>query len=876
MSVNYARENGRKTNFHPLFIAITLLLSSIFLNFGYPKSAYAAEAGIFFVSASGDDINPGTLDSPWRTIQKAADTLKPGETVYVRGGIYSELVSVKNSGTLDGGFITFQNYMNETPVIDGTGKTVEGVNQALVLLSNVNYVKIQGFEIGNLTSSSSSVDPAGIRVKNGGSNIQILNNNVHHIENTATSGNAHGIHVLGNSLNALNNLFISDNQVHHLKTGYSESITLSGNIDGFSVTRNQVYENNNIGIELAGYYNACSSPCIDQTRNGIVAENTVYRIDSSTNSAYGTGIHAAGGIYADGAANIVIERNVLYNNDFGIELASEKQGKSTSNMTVQNNYIHHNYGAGLIMGGASSSNGGASLNRIINNTFVENDTLNKGYGDITLQNNNLNNQFANNIIYNGSQKISINKINTSGSGNTFDYNLTYNPNGANGTQWKWDGVLYASWSAYKLGTGNDSHSLFGDPQFVDKSNNDIQLMSSSMGIDKGSSQFITSGSYDLGGSARVQGLSVDIGALEHAPVIMDNPQPSPEGSIGGNIDWSGIAVLSSGTSNAKILKAVKSDSNLNIYVEGINLTTKSQIFINSDDNQNTGFKTPYWGTAGADYLLENGTLYHYGAANGSKWIWTKVKSYSGTPNFSFSDTLLVTSIPYADLGTNQSSTLKIGYIWNDSNKNKLPASGGLAAVTEILIDQAPPVVEEPTHEPVPEPVPTPDPTPEPSPSPVAATITVDGDTADWSEVAILGSGESNAKLLKAYNNETQLYLLVQGSNLTLKSQFYINSDNNPATGFQSSNSDLSGTDYLIENGTLYRYGGTGASWSWTKVTVLKGTPNYFVGSNVIETAIPIVTLGVSSGSTIKIRFILNDNTADQVLDNGKVPVYTLK
>lgn len=35
------------------------------------------EKSIYYVSKNGNDSNDGTLESPWKTIQKAADTLMP-------------------------------------------------------------------------------------------------------------------------------------------------------------------------------------------------------------------------------------------------------------------------------------------------------------------------------------------------------------------------------------------------------------------------------------------------------------------------------------------------------------------------------------------------------------------------------------------------------------------------------------------------------------------------------------------------------------------------------------------------------------------------------------------------------------------------------
>lgn len=268
---------------------LAILVSSSILNGIKPNLAYAEEPGTYYVSTTGDDNNSGTWTSPWRTIQKAADTLLPGDTVFVRGGAYSEFVSIYRSGSKEGGDITFQNYLNEIPIIDGTGKEVTSRNQVLLNLSNVSYVTVSGFEIRNLITSNHSLYPAGIRVKNGGSFIQLLNNNVHHIENRSNGGNAHGIHVLGNMIDPITNIVINGNQVHHLITGTSESVTLSGNIDGFTIKSNHIYENNNIGIDVAGFYGACGGPCVDQVRNGIISGNTIHDIDTSNNPAYGTG-----------------------------------------------------------------------------------------------------------------------------------------------------------------------------------------------------------------------------------------------------------------------------------------------------------------------------------------------------------------------------------------------------------------------------------------------------------------------------------------------------------------------------------------------------------------------------------------------------------
>ncbi len=51
---------------------------------------------IYYVSPSGLDSNPGTFTQPWRTISKAARTVKAGDVVYIRGGTYVEAVEIFN------------------------------------------------------------------------------------------------------------------------------------------------------------------------------------------------------------------------------------------------------------------------------------------------------------------------------------------------------------------------------------------------------------------------------------------------------------------------------------------------------------------------------------------------------------------------------------------------------------------------------------------------------------------------------------------------------------------------------------------------------------------------------------------------------------
>jgi hypothetical protein len=103
-----------------------------------------------------------------------------------------------------------------------------------------------------------------------------------------------------------------------------------------------------------------------------------------------------------------------------------------------------------------------------------------------------------------------------------------------------------------------------------------------------------------------------------------------------------------------------------------------------------------------------------------------------------------------------------------------------------------------------------------------------------------------------YSGST-LQLQIVGTNLKTKSQFYLNTDNNTATGFRIDGAKL-GYDYLIENATLYKYSGRNNSWSWTKVTAVTCNKT----DTAISVTVALTSLGISSGAVVPTLFRSND------------------
>lgn len=454
-----------------------------------PKSSAAPQpnqANTYYVAVDGADSNQGTIDSPWKTLQHAADLAEPGTRVYIRGGVYHQKLHISKGGSKDAGPVVFTAYPDETAALDGEGLPVDGL-EGLVEIHRASYVTIQQLEIRNYKTASLGEIPAGIYIHGSGKDISVLNNRIHSIANTATpegdgltGRDAHGIAVYGTEAKeALQELTIDGNEVYDLVLGSSEALVVNGNVDTFEITNNIVHDNDNIGIDLIGFEGTAGDERVDQARNGTVKGNVVYGISSNLNPSYGNPVpnnsHSAGGIYIDGGRSIRVEQNRLYDNDIGLELASEHKGRLTSDITVKDNLIYRNRLTGIAMGGYDEGRGGTSDSIVESNTLYKNDLLGDGNGQLYLQANLSGNVITGNIIVAGDSGVMISNEYTSNSKNTVDRNLYYAEGGADLAVWVWKKKEYPGFALYQRGTGNDSSSQFADPQFKDAAHEDFRL-----------------------------------------------------------------------------------------------------------------------------------------------------------------------------------------------------------------------------------------------------------------------------------------------------------------------------------------------------------------------------------------------------------------
>ena len=136
-------------------LTLKRIFLAIILSFGL-QILYAQD---YYVSDSnGSDNNSGTIDSPFKTINKGISMVNAGGTVYVMDGVYQNdnygnvdpststnmnnqhVVTINKSGTEDA-YITLRNYPGDTPKIQFDGRG------GIVISNNMNYIIVEGFEV---------------------------------------------------------------------------------------------------------------------------------------------------------------------------------------------------------------------------------------------------------------------------------------------------------------------------------------------------------------------------------------------------------------------------------------------------------------------------------------------------------------------------------------------------------------------------------------------------------------------------------------------------------------------------------------------------------------------------------------------------------
>jgi hypothetical protein len=435
------------------------MFSVLFVNSSV-SAATTPMTNMIYVASSGSDSGSGSASSPYKTIQYAIDKAAAGTTIYVSNGTYNQKLKISNKKD-----ISIVSSPGNAPVITGAGFS----SGNLITISSSSGIKFSGFDITNYWSATGFET---IYVNTGCSNIEISNNTIHDLGTTSSGGNVHGILVKSYSSAVITNVVIKNNKLFNLKTGWSESITVQGNVDGFWVTGNILHNNTNIGIDIAGFYGSTTIPAsLNQARHGYVQGNMIYDLYCS----YAT----CAGIYVDGGRDTIIENNTLRNTMVGIEVGCENATDRTtgtpaivSNITVQKNIVYNSTSEAIGVGGYDGLNTGKIINtKVLNNTLYNNKRgVEFMYADSI--------EIGRNIIYNlTSDKYFIyDSLKMATNVNIHD-NFYFVDSGTG--KWKFSGIYAYSLSEWIAKLHYDMTARFADPLFVDKANGDFRLKAGS-------------------------------------------------------------------------------------------------------------------------------------------------------------------------------------------------------------------------------------------------------------------------------------------------------------------------------------------------------------------------------------------------------------
>ncbi len=501
-------------------ILFTLLVVCILVGAWQPVFAQVNSGSNYYVSTNGSDINPGTESQPWRTIQKAVNTVNPGDKIYIMQGTYSESITIQRTGTSSNP-ITLTNYNGQVATING------GANAALIPHTSApQYWVIEGLRLLSSGTFTVNYDSWGCDGTCDGIDHWTFRNNY-----ISGAIRIYGSYTLfeGNEVDGTQNNGNGGNAVWDL----------------YDVSHNNIFRNNFIhNFSRRGIWS------MHRTHDNIFENNVIQDISSNNDGIC---------IDADGFGTVEW-RHSIRNNQLSrcgnIGIALENVFAST----VENNVIHDTIDKGVYIVNYGPNNPGDTSSPKKceaggeNNQYGDTDSDNDCEGNIT------GNKIRQNLIYRGGTDAGIRiryaggveiYANTVGYGSgkgialssgviycpqisirnnvlaqnhdqqislkdlsslsTDDHNLFFTTNPLN--TYAINTSTY-SLADYQAVSGQGVGSIYGDPQFTDPNSDNFHPKKGGASIDSGVNIGISS---DLDGNPRPQGNGFDIGPYEVKP-----------------------------------------------------------------------------------------------------------------------------------------------------------------------------------------------------------------------------------------------------------------------------------------------------------------------------------------------------------------------
>lgn len=526
-----------------------LLIASLISFFGLP-----AFAATYYVATTGDDLNAGTLSTPWATIQKAANTMVAGDSVLIREGTYWETVDPLNAGT-PGNEIVYSAYPGEVVIIDPADTTNSGMAIRLLDWRPLNHLRFVGLTLRNagganfyarglspggekshITLDGLTVENsyAGVYIRDGVTDVQILNcemsanqHNIYlsdgirdvlidnnHLHDTQYhepldfwGDNIHVTRSPGGPKNV--GITITDNHVHHAVT---QGISI-WHCDDVLIRDNHCHDNGATGIQIE------SDGTLTDLTQRVVVEGNLCEDNSQT-------YQAETGIWIDDSDYVIVQNNITRGNEIGLQITGSYHVIARFNESYENNHPVFINATGTTVRASTQRQGGGD-DAIVHNTFYRN-SMGSQRGQVTLG-------YSipavervrvkNNVSSDG---LGVVHLFIQGLTHTLDYNDYHEPGGQPLVFWQ---TVTTTWPFYLSTSGQDANSITDDPQFLDAAAGNFALDPSSPCVDAGGFLTTTTSTgsgtivpvadacYFSDGIGLIAGDAVQIGLNETAIVI---------------------------------------------------------------------------------------------------------------------------------------------------------------------------------------------------------------------------------------------------------------------------------------------------------------------------------------------------------------------
>ncbi len=408
-------------------------------------------AGPYFVASWGSDSGRGSATSPWRTLQKAADAVPPGATVYVRAGTYAGF-AIDRSGT-SAARIRVMSFPGERAVLRG-----DADHPAVVRISGAHWLILANLTIRDAPARWG----AGVRVDRGSSHVTLTGL-------TLTHNDSFGVEIADSTY-----VTVKGSRITRNETG----IQVSRAGTGVVISGNTIAGNDRMIVDDA-------TPDNDRGANGVVLYRTTGRVTIRGNVLYGNRAPSHdygedGGafeIYA--ASNALITGNRMWDNENVLETG-------TDGTSCQGNVFTRNVADGRATWGQASGmilRCAASM-LVVANTFYG---LDRFVFDVSTAG-----RFAGSVaglriedniaVQRGAKVFSIDT--TLPSTVVVDHDLVRNDSGGS--------IAYVagrgntdSLATFRNWTGYERSGLQADPRFASRSALDLRLTAASPAIDRG-------------------------------------------------------------------------------------------------------------------------------------------------------------------------------------------------------------------------------------------------------------------------------------------------------------------------------------------------------------------------------------------------------